>query len=57
MIHHLFKRAPAAGARIFFRSSPVKKLKALMMNPFLIAVQGFMVGAVLLWSGAAPVLA
>lgn len=33
----------------------VKKLKAIVANPFLLGAQGFMVGALLLWSTDAPV--
>lgn len=32
----------------------VKKLKAIIANPFLLGAQGFMAGALLLWSTGAP---
>ena len=33
------------------------KLKTILMNPFLIGVQGFAVGALLLWTGGLPAIA
>ena len=33
----------------------MKKLKAIIANPFLLGAQGFMAGALLLWSTDAPV--
>ena len=33
----------------------MKKLKAIVANPFLLGAQGFMAGALLLWSTDAPV--
>jgi hypothetical protein len=35
----------------------VSKLKSILMNPFLIGVQGFAVGALLLWAGGLPAIA
>jgi len=33
----------------------MKKLKTILANPFLLGAQGFMAGALLLWSTDAPV--
>lgn len=33
----------------------MKKLRAIIANPFLLGAQGFMAGALLLWSTEAPV--
>jgi hypothetical protein len=35
-------------------SKPVKKLKAIIGNPILLAVQGFAAGAIFIWVSPAP---
>jgi hypothetical protein len=32
----------------------VKKMKALMLNPYLLGAQGFIAGALFLWAGNLP---